>query len=130
MEDEPMAASAPVEIHALFEKAFNAGDLPGLMALYEPSASLIPEPGGQPISGTAAIHAALKRFLSLNGRVELQTTYVVQHGDVALLRSAWRLEGTGPDGKPVRMAHASAEVVRRQADGSWHYVIDHPFGSD
>jgi ketosteroid isomerase-like protein len=62
--------------------------------------------------------------------MELQTKHVVRHGDIALLRGAWRLKGTGPDGKPVEMTHGSAEVARRQLDGRWLYIIDHPFGSD
>jgi hypothetical protein len=31
-----MPATTPEEIHRLFEDAFNAGDIDGLMALYEP----------------------------------------------------------------------------------------------
>jgi len=27
-------------------------------------------------------------------------------------------------------AAETAEVARRQADGSWRYVIDHPFGAE
>jgi ketosteroid isomerase-like protein len=65
----------------------------------------------------------------LKGQVELRTKHVVQHGDIALLRAAW-LNGTRPDGKSVEMTHGSAEIVRRQPDGSWRYIIDHPFGSD
>jgi uncharacterized protein (TIGR02246 family) len=130
MEENSMAERGPVEAHALFQKAFNAGDLQGLMALYEPDAILIPQPGAEPVKGTQAIRSALEQFLALNGKVELQTKHVVQHGDIALLRSAWRVKGTGPDGKPVEMSHGSAEVVRRQPDGSWRYIIDHPFGSD
>ena len=91
---------------------------------------MIPQPGAEPIKGTTAIRSALEQFLALKGKVELETKHVVQHGDIALLRSAWRLKGTGPDGKPIEMRHGSAEVVRRQSDGSWRYVIDHPFGSD
>jgi uncharacterized protein (TIGR02246 family) len=130
MEETSMAERGPVEAHTLFQKAFNAGDLQGLMALYEPDAIFIPQPGVEPVKGTQAIRAALEGFLALKGTVELQTKYVVQHGDIALLRSAWRVKGTGPDGKPVEMSHGSAEVVRRQPDGSWRYIIDHPFGSD
>jgi uncharacterized protein (TIGR02246 family) len=120
----------PVDAHRRFQEAFNAGDLEGLMALYEPDAVLVPQPGAEPVRGAQAIRAALAGFLALKGRLELGTRHVLRHGDIALLRSAWRLKGTGPDGKPVEMAHGSAEVVRRQADGSWRYIIDHPFGSD
>jgi ketosteroid isomerase-like protein len=40
-----MPASTPEQIHRLFEEAFNAGDLDGLMELYEPDAALIAQPG-------------------------------------------------------------------------------------
>ena len=42
-----------------------------------------------------------REFLALKGRVEPETKHVVQQGDIALLRVAWRVEGTGPDGQPV-----------------------------
>jgi uncharacterized protein (TIGR02246 family) len=125
-----MAERGPADAHTLFEKAFNAGDLQGMMALYEPDAILIPQPGAESVQGLQAIRSALEGFLMLKGKMELQTKHVVRHGDIALLRGAWRLQGTGPDGKPVEMVHGSAEVVRRQPDGRWLYIIDHPFGSD
>jgi ketosteroid isomerase-like protein len=34
-----MAATTPEQIHRLFEDSFNAGDLDGLMELYEPDAA-------------------------------------------------------------------------------------------
>ena len=125
-----MTERGPAEAHTLFQKAFNAGDLQGLVALYEPDAILIPQPGSEPVQGIQAIRSTLEGFLALRGKIELETKHVVRYGDIALLRGAWRLRGTGPDGKPVEMAHGSAEVVRRQADRSWRYIIDHPFGSD
>jgi ketosteroid isomerase-like protein len=33
------------------------------------------------------------------------------------------------DGAPVRMEHTSADVLRRQADGRWLFVIDNPWGT-
>jgi len=36
----------------------------------------------------------------------------------------------GPDGKPVTLAAKSADVLRRQADGTWRFVIDNPWGTD
>jgi ketosteroid isomerase-like protein len=56
--------------------------------------------------------------------------YCMRVGDLALLQGEWAFVGTAPDGSPVELAGRSAEVVRRQPDGSWRYVIDHPFGSD
>ena len=44
-----MVERGPVETHTLFQKAFNAGDLQGLMGLYESDAVLIPQPGAEPV---------------------------------------------------------------------------------
>jgi ketosteroid isomerase-like protein len=80
--------------------------------------------------GIQAIRAVLQGFLVRKGKIEIETQSVIQAGDIALLRSRWRLTGSGADGKPIETAHSSTEVVRRQPDGSWRYLIDHPFGAD
>ena len=46
-------------------------------------------------------------------------------GDLALMHTPWTM--TMPDGSSP--AGTTAEVARRQADGSWKYVIDNPDGS-
>lgn len=37
--------------------------------------------------------------------------------------------GTDGDGNAVDLRGVTSELLRRQADGSWKYVIDHPFGA-
>jgi uncharacterized protein (TIGR02246 family) len=124
-----MAIGTPEEMHQLFARHFNAGDLESLMALYTPDAALVPQPG-QVVTGQAAIREALQGFLSLGGRMVLDTTYVVQAGDTALCRGHWRLTGTGPDGKLLELGGKSSEVLRKQPDGSWRIAVDHPYGAD
>lgn len=49
-------------------------------------------------------------------------TFCVEHGDLALLRADFTLT----DGKGfVIYSGFTAEIIRKQADGSWRYVIDH-----
>jgi uncharacterized protein (TIGR02246 family) len=127
IEREGMPATTPEEIHRLFEDAFNAGDIDGLMALYEPDAAVIPQPGSV-VHGTEQVRAGLQAFLALQGRITLDTKLVVTVGDLAFLSNTWSLTGTGPDGKPLTMGATTAEVVRRQADGTWRYVIDNVWG--
>ena len=124
-----MPASKPEEMHRCFAEAFNAGDMEALIALYEPGASLVPQPG-QAVVGHPAIRAALQSFLALKGEMTLETKHCLQAGGVALLRGEWHLTGTGPDGNPIKSQGKSAEVVRRQPDGSWLYLIDNPYGAD
>ncbi|HEX6222291.1 MAG TPA: nuclear transport factor 2 family protein [Acidimicrobiia bacterium] len=120
-------ASTPEQIHREFESAFNAGDMDGLLALYEPDAALIAQPGAL-AEGPDEIKPALQAFLDLGGTITLDTKVVVTVGDLAYMSNRWSLTGTGPDGEPLDMGAVTAEVARRQADGSWVYVIDNAVG--
>ena len=122
-----MPATTPEQIHRVFEDRFNAGDIDGLMELYEANAALIAQPGSV-AHGSEQARAALQGFLALKGRITLDTKLVVTVGDLAYLANAWSLSGTGPNGEPVALGATTAEVARRQADGTWRYVIDNAWG--
>jgi uncharacterized protein (TIGR02246 family) len=122
-----MPATTPEQVHRVFEDTFNAGDIDGLMRLYESDAALIAQPGSV-ANGSEQIRAALQGFLALQGHITLDTRLVVTVGDLAYLSNTWSLRGTGPDGNPVSLGATTAEVARRQADGTWRYVIDNAWG--
>jgi uncharacterized protein (TIGR02246 family) len=119
-------AKEPAEVQEEFLKAFNAADIDALMTLYEQDAAFVPEPG-KLLVGVDNVRAALSGFLSLKGTLERTKHTVVPSGDLALLHGEWVLRHAGEDGKPAEMVMRTSEVVRRQADGSWLYVIDNPF---
>ena len=122
-----MPARTPHEVYPLFTQAFAARDSDALVALYEPGATFTPQPG-QVVTGHAAIREAIGGFLALNGDLKMQPATVIETGDLALLISKWTLSGTDPGGAAVDLAGQTADVVRRQADGSWLFVIDNPLG--
>lgn len=124
-----MKVYRPEDMNAAFAEAFNSGDVERLVALYEPTAVLVPVPG-RVVEGAPAIRAALEELLALKGRMTSENQYALVHGDVALLRARVRLVGTGPGGEPLEINNHTAEVVRRQPDGSWLYILDHPYGAD
>ncbi len=124
-----MAAREPEEAHRLWAERFSGSDLEGLLVLYEPNATLMPQPG-QAVSGTAAIREALGGFLGLKPTFDwVETKPAIRSGDLALLHSRWTLSGTGPDGSPLNLSGTTADVVRRQADGTWLFAIDNPWGT-
>ncbi len=124
-----MSAKKPEEVHGLFSTAFNAGNLDALMALYEPDATLIPQPG-EVTRGRDAIRQALQQFLALKRTMQLQSLYVINGPGVALMSSQWKLTGSGPDGKSIEMNGKGVEVARQQPNGDWLLAVDHPFGAD
>ena len=114
-----MPAYTPQEIHVLFERAFNAGDVEAILALYEPGAVLVA--GGKPVTGCDAIRDAVTMFLSSGARMKLETRTVIESSEgLAVLHGAWSL------GPPSDTQGLSTEVVRRQPDRSWMFVIDNP----
>ena len=123
-----MSAQQPTDLHRLMSDALATGNRAAALALYEPDAVFVPQPG-QAASGLAAIGAALDQFMALKPTLIVDPAQVLQAGDTALLRATWTLTGTGPDGQPIRMAGEATDVARRQPDGSWRYLIDQPWGA-
>src|SRR5271167_1135386 len=115
-----MPAQTPSEIHALFLDAFNRADLEALVALYEPGAVLVIS--GQAAVGHEAIREAYQRLLQSRGQMELETRAEVESGEgLAVLHAGWTLHSSGSSTRGI-----STEVVRRQANGTWLFVIDEP----
>ena len=114
-----MPARTPREIHRLFEAAFNTGNLEAILALYEPGAVFIA--GDRTLAGHDAIRDYFRISLAQSARMKLETRAVVESVDgLALLYGAWSL------GPPASTEGLSTEVVRRQPDGDWKFVIDNP----
>jgi uncharacterized protein (TIGR02246 family) len=107
----------------------NSGDIESLMPLYESDAAFVPEPGVL-APGAGGIRQSLNGFIAMNGRLDLDVTRVLEVDDLALVIGVWSFDGTGPDGEPVHLAANNADVLRRQADGTWRFVIDNPWGTD
>ena len=121
-----MPAYTPSEIHSLFRDAFNAGDVGSLTALYEPSAVLVV--GGKRVIGHENIRAAFKSLVAQRGRMTLETRAVVESPEgLAVLHGSWIVEPPPGIRNAVPTQGVSTEVVRKQADGTWLFVIDHPY---
>jgi uncharacterized protein (TIGR02246 family) len=122
-----MPARVPEDLPRLWSDLFNRGDLDGLAALYEPDARLVGEPGRVAV-GRAQIREALNGWSVVRGQVAITPARVLLGPDVvALASNSWSLTGTNPDGSPVSMSGTSAEIVRRQPDGTWLIAVDDPY---
>jgi len=118
-----MRRDDPAYIHILFQDAFNAGNIEALVALYEPNAVLVVN--DQPVAGQQLIRLAYESFLVRRPRIALKTRSAVMFdSSLAVLHGDWVLE-RGETGSTTR--GLSTEVVRRQPDGSWRFVIDNPY---
>jgi uncharacterized protein (TIGR02246 family) len=128
MEDD-MSTATPAQVLESIVTGINAGDLDSLLPLYERDAAFATEPGSL-APGPAGIRDALGGFIAMNGALDLEVARILEVDDLALVVGEWSFDGTGPDGAPVRLAARNADVLRRQADGTWRFVIDNPWGTD
>ena len=107
-------ATEPNDLGRYFVERGNAGDVDGLVALYEPDAVLAFPPGDR-ATGHAEIRQVYERFVAaapvlVPGR---QHPALVS-GDLALTAST------------LITGEVTVEIARRQPDGSWLWVVDQP----
>lgn len=106
-------ATDPNDLSRLLVERINARDLDGLVALYEDDAVL--DTGDGLAVGADAIREFWTRLLATAPTVMLgQQTEPLVNGDLALTSTC------------VPGAFVTAEVARRQPDGSWRWIIDQP----
>ena len=110
----PEPAAQPEDLGRYFLERANAGDVEGLVALYEPGAVLA-FPPGRLAAGHQEIRTVYAELLADRPSFSSAGQQpVIRNGDLAL--TSTRLPGGG----------ATVEIARRQPDGSWRWVIDQP----
>lgn len=126
-----MAAQRPEQCDLLIFEAIKNKDLESAVALYETDATFITGTG-EPAVGHAAIREVLRGWMDLEEptfTTELKT-FLNADESLALLRGSWSAIAKDAEGNRVKISGKNIEVVRRQPDGAWRFVIDHPTGAD
>ncbi|MBO0682737.1 MAG: nuclear transport factor 2 family protein [Candidatus Dormibacteraeota bacterium] len=109
-EREP--ARRPEDLGRYFLERANAGDVDGLVELYEPDAVLA-FPSGRLTRGREAIRQVYAELLAGRPTFSGEQAPAIVNGDLAF--TSTRIAGG-----------VTGEVARRQADGSWLWLIDQP----
>lgn len=112
--DRPKAQS-PDDLFRFFVERTNAGDAEGLMELYESDGIVMFQPG-EPSEGTDAIRQGVEAMIGNQAQFDAsgQRPSIVVGG--IALTTAQLAPGV-----------FTAEIARRQPDGTWKWVIDNPY---
>ena len=122
-----MPARTPEECDRLFAERANAGDVDGVLDLYEGDGALVTK--DSVARGRDAIRPFIQRLVGAKGRLSCKVTRVVPAGEnLALLYNDWTLMVAGADGRETTRGGKALELVRRQGNGTWRFVIDDPYG--
>jgi ketosteroid isomerase-like protein len=125
-------ANTPEDTSRLIGEAITSGDMDAALSLYEPDATFaMPKGFGEgSVTGLDGLRQALGGFLTMSPELSVNAEKTLVSGDVALVIGNWTLKGRDPEGNDVDASGRYADIVRRQPDGSWLFVIDNPNGSD
>lgn len=112
----------PEQVTEALVEMLAAGDFEAAAALYEDDAVFV-EVHAEARGGSIA--AAHREFVEAGYVLHPDRFAVMEAGGLALVHWAWTV--TKPDGSAFK--GVSAEVLRRQPDGTWKFVIDNSDGA-
>ena len=105
-------AKEPNDLERFFVERANAADVEGLVALYEPNAMIV-SGDGELAMGSDQIREFFVRFLADRPRLEPSNQAPARcTEDLALTSSR------------LNNGDITAEIARRQPDGTWLWVVD------
>jgi ketosteroid isomerase-like protein len=125
-------AKTPEDVSRLIGETVTSGDIDAALSLYEPEATFaMPTGFGEgSVTGLDDLRGAISGFLAMGPELKVNAEKTLLSGDTALVIGNWTLKGRDAEGNDVDASGRYADVVRRQPDGSWLFVIDNPNGSD
>ncbi|MEU7141575.1 nuclear transport factor 2 family protein [Nocardia sp. NPDC046473] len=109
-----IVATEPNDLGKYFIERANAGDVDGLVALYEPTA-VLEFPPGNVVTGHAEIRKVFEQFVAAAPVLSPGRQHpALVSGDLALTAST------------LTTGEMTVEIARRQPDGSWLIAVDQP----
>ncbi len=111
------------KLYDAWQSRFNAADLEGMVDLYVRDVTYI-NPQGKPMPGHAGVRADMAEAFALKPRIDIHDRKHLTYGDTVLTTNHWKLWMRGPDGKQQELTGGGIEVLRRQPDGAWRFIID------
>jgi uncharacterized protein (TIGR02246 family) len=121
------AAIPPVtdldKLYDAWQSRLNSGDIDGLVDLYV-SDVLYVNPDGKEMTGKSLVRADFEGLIALKPQIVLGNRRHLVYQDIALTTNHWKLKLTNPDGTQQELTGGGIEVMRKQADGGWRYIID------
>lgn len=125
-------ANTPEDTSRLIGEAISSGDMDAALSLYEPDATFaMPKGFGDgSVTGLDGLRDAFNGFLAMSPELTVNAEKTLLSGDTALVIGNWTLKARDAEGNDIETGGRYTDVVRRQPDGTWLFVIDNPNGSD
>ena len=121
--------SNPERAARYFQNCIRTGDVEGAVSCLDVNAIYVTE-AGKFVQGRAAIRVAVARVAGMKPDLQAKRSAILMpSGDIASLVDEWTLKATLPNGQKLDVAGVSSDILKRQANGVWTYLVDNPYGS-
>ena len=112
-----------------FQNCIRAGDVDGAVSCLDVNAIYVTE-AGKFVQGRAAIRGAVAKVAGMKPDLQAKRSAILMPGgDIASLVDEWTLKATLPNGQKLDLAGVSSDILKRQANGVWTYLVDNPYGA-
>jgi uncharacterized protein (TIGR02246 family) len=121
------APTEPRDWPRAFTERVNAGDVDGILALYDPDARFV-TPAGEILVGHEQLRRVLGGLVAAPARMESRVVQAIATADVAILYTDFHVTSVDASGATQALDQQAIEVLRRQPDGTWRLVVGDPNG--
>jgi len=99
------------------------------MTCFDPEAIYI-DKEGKTINGFAKIEKVVANLCNMNADIKVYEHKNSPIGnDTMYWSDKWAMTATDPKDNPFKMKCASANLMRKSADGIWLWLVDNPFAA-
>ena len=118
------------DVHPIYVKAFNSGDVEATVACYEAGGCFVAR-SGRVARGIEQLREVYRITFANKPTIKVDIGKIIPAGeDLALFVGKWRSTAETSAGKSQDWSGVYADIVRRQLDGTWKLVLDNPNGLD
>jgi ketosteroid isomerase-like protein len=105
-----------------------AGKFDEAVAFYAEDVAFVAQPGTV-LRGREQARLVLEQMSKAFQRFAIVRRETVEVGDLALHQSSWVGWTSAETDAPSDAQGATADVMRRDADGVWRFIVDNPWGA-
>ena len=118
------------DVHPIYMKAFNSGDIDATVSCYESGGCFVAK-SGRVARGTAELREVYRITFAGKPTIKVDIGKVIPAGeDLALIIGQWTSTAETSAGNTKVWSGTYADIVRKQLDGTWKLALDNPNGLD
>jgi len=112
-----------------FQNCVRNGDVEGALDCFDDEAIYVTGIGTF-VTGKENIRKALEQVCGLKPDLQAQRSTGFTIDNITAWVDEWTMKATLPDGTKLEMRGTSSDILKKQPNGNWAYLVDNPYGAE